>query len=152
MFDWNCSNSFADCRLDWPSEETSHPLSEERVLEAPALVVVIVVGIIVVGLVVARVARVVLSTSSGPSSLPPPTWADITLSQGCPPPCRGLFRGVATPAVLCHKEPARRIQSPSLVLYGIRAPLIGPFRARKPTILNLYAMKNQRMAIKIPLV
>ena len=24
--------------------------------------------------------------------------------QGCPPPCRGLFRGVVTPAVLCHKE------------------------------------------------
>ena len=36
------------------------------------------------------------------------------------------FHGVATPALLCHREPARRIQSPlrvkekALVLYGIR--------------------------------
>ena len=69
--------------------------------------------------------------------------------------CGDHFRGVdsdATPSLLCHKEPAR-IQSPllgalerkiplggyfacsSLVLYGIRAPIIGPFRAWKPPIL-----------------
>ena len=41
---------------------------------------------------------------------------------------------VATPALLCHKEPA---------------PIIGPFRAWKPTIP--LAMKNQRGAIKDPL-
>ena len=34
--------------------------------------------------------------------------------QTGPPRCRGLFRGVATPAVLCYKEPDRRIQSPLL--------------------------------------
>ena len=63
------------------------------------------------------------------------------------------FRVLLAPALLCHKEPARRIQSPllgalerkiplggyfacsSLVLYGIRAPIIGPFRAWKPPIL-----------------
>ena len=56
------------------------------------------------------------------------------------------------PALLCHKEPARRIQSPllralerkiplggyfacsSLVLYGIRVPIINPFCAGKPPI------------------
>ena len=43
--------------------------------------------------------------------------------QAGPLRCRGLFRGIASPAVLCHKEPVR------LVLYGIRAPLIEPFRA-----------------------
>ena len=52
-----------------------------------------------------------------------------------PSRCRGLFRGVAPPALLCHKEPAPRIHSPilgalertkggfgceKLVLYGIR--------------------------------
>ena len=32
--------------------------------------------------------------------------------QTGPPPCRGLFRGVASPAVLCHKEPARASKAP----------------------------------------
>ena len=63
------------------------------------------------------------------------------------------FIMLLAPTLLCHKEPARRIQSPllgalerkiplggyfacsSLVLYGIRAPIIGPFRAWKPPIL-----------------
>ena len=36
----------------------------------------------------------------------PPT----TTYQTGPPPGRGLFRGFASPAVLCHKEPARRNQ------------------------------------------
>ena len=56
------------------------------------------------------------------------------------------------PAILCHKEPSRVSKAPyfgtqntpiggyfacsSLVLYGIRAPIIGPFRAWKPTILR----------------
>ena len=35
-----------------------------------------------------------------------------------------------------------------LVLYGIRAPIVGPFRAWKPPIP--YAIKNQREASKIP--
>ena len=70
--------------------------------------------------------------------------------------CRGLaligreLHSVAMPALLCHKEPAllgalERIIPPleiggyfacsSLVLYGIRAPIIGPFCAWKPPIL-----------------
>ena len=40
------------------------------------------------------------------------------------------------------------ISCPTLVLYGIRAPIIGPFRAWKPTIP--YAIKNQRGASKDP--
>ena len=40
------------------------------------------------------------------------------------------FHGVAAPALLCHKEPARRIQSLlaplSLVLYSIRDARKGP--------------------------
>ena len=60
-----------------------------------------------------------------------------------PSPSRGLFQGAAPPALLCHKETARCIQRhllgtfcfSSLFLYGIRLPIIGPFRALKPTIL-----------------
>ena len=63
--------------LDWPIEETSHP-GQESVLEAPALVVVIVVRIIVVALLV---ARVVIPGSGG---LSPLAWADITLSSQSP--------------------------------------------------------------------
>ena len=69
----------------------------------------------------------------------------------------------ALPAFLCHKEPARRIQSPllgalerkippfacsSLVLYGIRdrwLPCTERSYYRRP-----YAIKNQRGASKIP--
>ena len=50
-------------------------------------------------------------------------------SAGLSTRCRGLFQGVATPAVLCHKEPARESKPlyyrwvffacSSLVLYGI---------------------------------
>ena len=55
-------------------------------------------------------------------------------------PCRYLIRGIALPALLCHKEPApgkanqatRGICCLSLVLYGIRAPIIDPFCAWKP--------------------
>ena len=66
--------------------------------------------------------------------------------------CRGLaligreLQSVATPALLCHKEPARRIQSPllealersSLVLYGIKAPIIRPFRACREATYPLW--------------
>ena len=38
---------------------------------------------------------------------------DLSSETG-PPRCRGLFRGIASPAILCHKEPARGIQSPLL--------------------------------------
>ena len=48
------------------------------------------------------------------------------------------FHGVATPALLCHKEPAPRIQSPLLVLYGIGG--IGGFHRRKG---RPYAIRNQ---------
>ena len=75
-----------------------------------------------------------------------------SLEQTGPPRCRGLFRGVSSPAILCHKEPAWTSKAPrggfetqntpiacsSLVLYGIRAPIIGPFRAWKPTNLMPY--------------
>ena len=36
----------------------------------------------------------------------------LHLNQTGPPPCRGLFRVVASPAVLCHKEPARASKAP----------------------------------------
>ena len=60
------------------------------------------------------------------------------MSQTGPPRCRGMFRGITSPTVLCHKEPARASKAPykglcnannphwwyfacsSLVLYGIR--------------------------------
>ena len=32
--------------------------------------------------------------------------------QSGPPRCRGLLRGIASPAVLCHKEPARASKAP----------------------------------------
>ena len=75
------------------------------------------------------------------------------MSQTGPPRCRGMFRGITSPTVLCHKEPARASKAPykglcnannphwwyfacsSMVLYGIRAPIKGPFHAWKPIIL-----------------
>ena len=42
----------------------------------------------------------------------------IPENQTGPPRCRGYFRGIATPALLCHKEPARRIESPRLGARG----------------------------------
>ena len=33
-------------------------------------------------------------------------------NQTGPPPCRGLFREIASPAILCHKEPARASKAP----------------------------------------
>ena len=45
-------------------------------------------------------------------------------------------------ALLIHN-----ISCPTLVLYGIRVPIIGPFHAWKPTIP--YAIKNQRGANKM---
>ena len=33
-------------------------------------------------------------------------------NQTGPPRCRGLFLGIASPAVLCHKEPARASKAP----------------------------------------
>ena len=32
--------------------------------------------------------------------------------QSGPPRCRGLLRGIASPALLCHKEPARASKAP----------------------------------------
>ena len=79
------------------------------------------------------------------------SWLGSTWHQSGPPQCRGLFRGVATPALLCHKEPARASKAPrggfgtqnapiggyfacsSLVLYGIR--IVG-FHARKGPIIG----------------
>ena len=36
----------------------------------------------------------------------------LVREQTGPPRCRGLFRGIASPAVLCHKEPARASKAP----------------------------------------
>ena len=69
MFRSYCSSNSAHWDLDWPIEETSHP-GEERVLQAPALVVVIVVRVIVVAVLVARVVRVPRHVL-----VPPLTWA-----------------------------------------------------------------------------
>ena len=78
--------------------------------------------------------------------------------------CLSLVESVAAPALLCHKEPARRIQSPllgalerkiplggyfacsSLVLYGIR---IGGFHARKGSIMGR-PLWHKRAGVAIP--
>ena len=39
----------------------------------------------------------------------------LKCQQTGPPGCQELIRGVASPAVLCHKGPDRRIQSPILL-------------------------------------
>ena len=47
-------------------------------------------------------------------------------NKSSPPRCRGLIRGIATPALLCHKEQTRRIQSPLLgALERKIPPLLG---------------------------
>ena len=48
------------------------------------------------------------------------------------------FHSVATPALLCHKEPARRIQSPLLGTprWFFMAQGTGGFHARKGPIIN----------------
>ena len=52
------------------------------------------------------------------------------LANHCPAvfstPGRGLIRGVAPPALLCHKEPAQGTQSPT------GSAVIDPIRAWKP--------------------
>ena len=45
-------------------------------------------------------------------------------------------RDVAPPALLCHKEPARRIQSPLLGALERKIPPLGGFHARKGPILG----------------
>ena len=61
--------------------------------------------------------------------------AEVLNSRG-----RGLVRGVAAPANLCHKEPARASNGSlkpylTMVLYGIREPVLDHFLVWKPTIL-----------------
>ena len=87
-----------------------------------------------------------------------PSWLGLAVEQPGPlslvEECRGsTLTGpemLLAPALLCHKEPARRIQSPQLgalerkiplVLYGIRAPIMGPFRACMEATYP-YAIKN----------
>ena len=36
----------------------------------------------------------------------------VAVEQTGPPRCRGVVRGIATPALLCHKEPARASKAP----------------------------------------
>ena len=91
------------------------------------------------------------------------TWSRTILSQdiirnhssfpkSSPPPCRELFRRIAFPAILCHlmNQIGHQIgtqnmysRCSSLVLYGIRAPIIGRtfplMEANYP-----YSMKNRR--------
>ena len=57
----------------------------------------------------------------------------VSLLQTGPPRCRGLFLEYATPAVLCHREPARRIKS--WFFMAIRAPIIGPHSVSRRLIL-----------------
>ena len=73
--------------------------------------------------------------------------------------CRGLFRGVAPPALLCHKEPARRItKSPFLgAFFLILCGSLWHKGAYNRTSLwmeakYLYVIKNQRGASKKSLV
>ena len=47
------------------------------------------------------------------------------LAEWGPPRCRGLFRGFASPAVLCHKEPARDKQNTPQ--FCVPKPLLGGF-------------------------
>ena len=41
------------------------------------------------------------------------------------PRCRGLFRGIASPAVFCHKKPARVSKTPLLRALGRKIPPLG---------------------------
>ena len=40
-----------------------------------------------------------------------------TLVQSGPPRCRGSSRGIATPALLCHKEPTQGMQNTPISLW-----------------------------------
>ena len=57
---------------------------------------------------------------------------------------RGISRlgshwsSVATPALLCHKEPARRIQSPIGGYFAVKKSLVGGFRCDE---LGLYGIR-----------
>ena len=44
----------------------------------------------------------------------------VDIDQSGPPRCRGLFRGIASPAILCHKEPARESKAPYLGLWNAK--------------------------------
>ena len=62
--------------------------------------------------------------------------------QACPPPCRGQFRGVATPAILCREEPVTRGFRTQKYLMGLSCfPAVGSlwhkgaYSAWKQTIL-----------------
>ena len=59
------------------------------------------------------------------------------------------FEELLAPALLCHKEPARRIQSPLLGALERKIPLgIGGFHARKaPIMWRPYAINNQLGAL-----
>ena len=70
-----------------------------------------------------------------------PAWM-----QTGPPPYRGLFRGIASPVILCQlyaKYNGGYFACSSLVLYGIRAPKIGPFRAWKPSLCHIEPARSR---------
>ena len=62
-----------------------------------------------------------------------------------PSPSRGLFQGAAPPALLCHKETARRIQSPLLGALERKKHLVA-YNRTFPCMEAFYAIKNQRGA------
>ena len=74
-----------------------------------------------------------------------------------PSPSRGLFQGAAPPALLCHKETARRIQSPLLGAFCLFLAVSlwqkGAYNRNFPCIeANYsYAIKNLQGASKKPL-
>ena len=96
---------------------------------------------------------------SSHSAWPPPSpWPRPAVSPGqCSPlPLVEVRRGstligrelqsVTTPAILCHKEPARTSPDSSLVLYVIR--IVGFHTRRGIWYRRPYAIKNQRVTSK----
>ena len=79
-----------------------------------------------------------------------------TSRQSCPPRCRGLFQGVATPAILCLciKNQLRHPKPPYYLLLAGSLWHKGAYNRTFPCMeANYpYVIKNQRGASKIPLV
>ena len=81
--------------------------------------------------------------------------------QTGPPRCRGLLRGIASPAILCHKEPARASKAPLGALerkMGVFCLLLagslwhkGAYNRTFPCMEDNYpyAIKNQRGALDV---
>ena len=90
------------------------------------------------------------ATAGQPARLLLPRRIQVSIQTG-PLPCRGLIREITRQQSYAIKNQLGYPKPPirgfgtqntpicaSLVLYGIRVPIIGPFRAWKPTILGLW--------------